>query len=118
MTEDSETLAALILGSDKFCAKIEAALGDFPPNAERDELRLKLGHSRNLLTDLQTLFNEDQLILKNPSVQTQFRILITNLLWVSFYARHHLDRKTFRLLVMVEYGFSFLLANRDQHLTD
>ena len=112
MKEDTETLTELMLHAEQFCSKVEQAIEDVTPTAERKELRTKLGQIRNHLVSLQELFNEGTLSLEGAAVRTEFRYLVTALLWVAYYARSAIDYKTFRRLVVIEHGFAYLLANR------
>jgi hypothetical protein len=112
MTEDSETLAELMLHADQFCSKIEAAMKDVAPNPEQEELRTKLGQCRAQLAHLQNVFDEEKLNIENPAVRADFRHLVMALMWVAFYARTALDFKTYRRLVMIESSFTYLLVSR------
>ena len=112
MKEDTETLAELMLHADQFCSKVEDAIEDVAPLADHSELRLKIGQIRNQLASLQELFNEGQLNIENATVRADFRQLVIALLWVAFYARTAIDYKTFRRLVIIEAGFTYLLATR------
>ena len=60
---------------------------------------------------LQTYHDEDQLMIANPSVRSDFRTLIMSLLWVAFRARTLVDYKLFRKLVQIESGFTYLLIS-------
>ena len=112
MKGDTETLAELMLHAEQFCSKVETDAEDVAPIAELKQLRTKLGQIRNQLGLLQELFNEGKLNIEDPAVRTGFRQLVTALLWAAFYARSAIDYKTFRRLVVIEYGFAYLLANR------
>jgi hypothetical protein len=112
MNEDTETLAELMLHADQFCSKVEAAAQDVAPNPEEKELRTKIGQCRNQLAYLQGVFNGNELKIENPEVRADFRQLIMALLWISFYARSAIDFRIFRMLVMIESGFTYLLVSR------
>ena len=112
MKEDTETLAELMLHADQFCSKIEAATKDVAPNAEEEELRPKIGQCRNQLAYLQELHNDGKLNIENPRVRADFRQLVMALMWVAFYARGAIDFRIFRMLVMIESGFTYLLVSR------
>jgi hypothetical protein len=112
MNEDTKTLPDLMLHADRFCSKIEETIKDIAPILEEQELRLKIGQCRNQLAYLQEIYNEGKLTIENPTVRADFRQLITALLWISFYARGAIDFKTFRMLVVIDFGFSYLLATR------
>ena len=112
MNEDSETLAELMLHADQFCSKIEAATGDVAPSPEEKELRTKIGQCRAQLTYLQNVFDDDKLNIENPAVRADFRHLVMALMWIAFYARTAIDFKLFRMLVMIESGFTYLLVSR------
>ena len=112
MSEDTETLAELMLHADQFCSKVEAATQDVAPNPEEKELRTKIGQIRNQLTELQEIFNDAKLSIENPRVRADFRQMVMALLWVAFYARSAIDFKTFRMLVRIESIFTYLLVSR------
>jgi hypothetical protein len=112
MNEDTETLAELMFHADRFCSKVENATQDVAPNPEEKELRTKIGQCRNQLAYLQELFNDGKLSIENPRVRGDFRQLVMALLWISFHARSAIDFKTFRMLVMIESGFTYLLVSR------
>jgi hypothetical protein len=112
MKEDTETLVELMFHAEQFCSKVEAATKDVAPNPEEKELRLKIGQCRNELAYLQALYNDGKLNIENPRVRADFRQLVLALLWVAFYARDAIDFRIFRMLVMIESGFSYLLVTR------
>jgi hypothetical protein len=112
MKEDTETLAELMLHADQFCSKVEDAIKDVAPILEEKELRLKIGQCRNQLAYLQEVFNDGKLNIENPTVRADFRQLVMALLWISFYARTAIDYRIFRMLVMIESSFTYLLVSR------
>src|SRR5437667_4900865 len=112
MNEDAETLAELILHAEQFCSKIEASMKDVAPSPEEKELRTKIGQCRAQLAYLQNVFDEDKLNIENPAVRGDFRHLVMALMWIAFYARTAIDFKLFRMLVMIESGFTYLLNCR------
>jgi hypothetical protein len=112
MNEDTETLGELMLHADQFCSKVEAATQDVAPNPEEKELRTKIGQCRNQLPYLQEVLNDGKLNIENPRVRDDFRQLVMALLWISFYARSAMDFRIFRILVMIESGFTYLLVSR------
>jgi hypothetical protein len=112
MKEDAETLAELMLHAEQFCSKVEEAIEDAPPIADRGELRLKIGQCKNQLAYLQEFYNAGNLSIENAEVRAIFRQLVTALLWIAFYARSVIDFRTFRMLVRVESGFAYLLVSR------
>jgi hypothetical protein len=112
MSEDTATLAELMLHADQFCSKIEAAMKDVAPNPEQEELGTKLGQCRAQLAHLQNVYDEDKLDIENPAVRADFRHLVMALMWVAFYARAAIDFKTYRRLVMIESSFTYLLVSR------
>jgi hypothetical protein len=112
MSEDTETLVELMLHAEQFCSKVDEATKDVAPIAEHGELRTKIGQIRNQLTELQEIFNDGKLSIENPRVRADFRQMVMALLWVAFYARSAIDFKTFRMLVRIESGFTYLLVTR------
>ena len=112
MSEDSETVAELMLHAEQFCSRVEEATKDVAPIAENGELRIKIGQIRNQLTELQEIFNDGKLSIENARVRADFRQMVTALLWVAFYARSAIDFKTFRMLVRIESIFTYLLVSR------
>ncbi len=112
MSDDTHTLAELMLHADRLCSRVEGLLNDAAPILEEEQLRLKLGQCRNLLARLQDIFNIDELSIENASVRAEFRLLVMALLWVAFYTRGLIDFKSFRMLVMIEAGFTYLLNGR------
>ncbi|HKR22406.1 MAG TPA: hypothetical protein VJS17_07425 [Pyrinomonadaceae bacterium] len=112
MSENTKTLAELMLHADQFCSKVETAIKDVAPILEEKELRLKMGQCRNQLACLQEIFNDGKLSIENPRVRADFRQLVMALLWVAFYARSAIDLRIFRMLVRIESGFTYLLVSR------
>lgn len=112
MKEDTETLAELMLHADQFCSKVEDTIKDVARIPEEKELRTKIGQCRNQLAYLQEVFNDGKLTIENPRVRAEFRQLILALLWIAFYTRSVIDFRIFRMLVMIESGFSYLLVSR------
>ena len=111
--EDTLTLTELLLHAEQFCRKVEAAAAVSTLTADEvAELRLKISQARNVLSLLQRAFEEDQLTIENTSVRANFRLLTLTLLWVAFGARHAIDHRAFRMLVMIESSFSYLLVTR------
>jgi hypothetical protein len=99
-----------MLHADQFCSRVEAVMKDVAPDSKEKELHAKLGQCRTQLAYLQNVFNENKLDIENPSVRADFRHLVIALLWVAFYARNAIDFKTFRMLVRIESGFTYLLV--------
>ena len=114
MSEDTETLAELMLHADRFCSKVEDAIKDVAPIPEEKDLRTKIGQCRNQLAFLQEVFNDGKLNIENARVRADFRQLVMALLWIGFYARNAIDFRIFRLLVMIESGFTHLLLSRQR----
>ena len=112
VTEDTETLAELMLHADQFCSKVEEATKDVAPIAEHSDLRIKIGQIRNQLAQLQEIFDDGKLSIENPRVRGEFRHLVIALLWIAFYARTAIDFRIFRMLVRIESGFTYLLVSR------
>lgn len=112
MSEDTETLAELMLHADQFCSKVEDATKDVAPISEEKELRAKIGQCRTQLAYLQEVFNDGKLSIENPSVRADFRQLVIALSWVAFYARTAIDFRIFRMLVRIQSGFTYLLVSR------
>ncbi len=79
---------------------------------KRKTCALKIGQCRNQLAYLQEVFNDGKLNIENPRVRADFRQLVMALLWISFYARSAIDFRIFRMLVMIESGFTYLLVSR------
>jgi hypothetical protein len=109
MTEETETLTAIMLQIDRFCSKVQTMIEDAPPDEDDQELKLKLGQAKSMLADLQAFYDKDQLRIDNAAVRTEFRFLVINLLWVAFRARRIIDRRTFRMLVVIEAAFTSVL---------
>ena len=112
MTEDTETLAELMLSAEQFCSKVEALIEDRAPARENEEVRLKISQCRAMLQHLQEVFDEDNLTIESHSVRADFRHLIMALLWIAFHAREIIDYKLFRKLVIIESSFTYLLVCR------
>ena len=118
MNDDTETLAAAMVQADRFCLRVHGLIADRPPDSDTAELRLKLNQSHAMLSDLQGFYNDGELNIENPSVRSEFRALITSLLWVSFRARKLLDYKTFRMLVSVENAIAIMLDRSSRDFPD
>jgi hypothetical protein len=111
--EETLTLAELFFHAERFCLRIESAVADSAPAPDDDEeLRLKIAQCRGLLSLLQKAFEEDELKIENASVLGNFWRLISTLMWVAFRARRALDHRIFRMLVLIESGFTQLLIAR------
>lgn len=109
VNEDTQLLAELMLQSEVFCSRVEAAAARQVEKADRDELRLKISQCRGAVSVLQRLYEADQLTIRNPSVRGTFRQLVMSLLWVTFRAGSLVDKKLFGKLVQIESGFTYLL---------
>lgn len=112
MTEDIETLAELLLAADQFCSQVEVAARGNPTNAEKNELRAKIGQCRTQLAHLQNVFDEHNLYIESASARADVRHLVMLLMWVAFHARSVIDYKLFRRLVVIESTFTYLLVTR------
>ena len=111
-SEEGWTLFEIILRAEQFCGRIESRARNKLKKAEEEEVRLKIGQCRNLLAELHKAYDEDNLKLENVCVKNQFRLLIMALLWVTFNARSLIDHKLFRMLVVIESSFTYLLIVR------
>jgi hypothetical protein len=98
-----------MLRSELFCSSIENRLHDLGPTEAFKEARLKIAQCRNALANLQSFFNEDELTIANGKVRADTRFLIMGMMWVAYHARDAMDFKTFRMVVLVESAFTFLL---------
>jgi hypothetical protein len=113
MRDDSVTLFELMLAAERACNAVEPArAGLVGVNPAEDELRLKIGQCRNLLTQLHRLYDQDRLRIDEAEVRGHFQHLVTALMWACFWSRERLDRKVFRMLVNVQFGFTYLLMAR------
>lgn len=113
---DVETLAALMLRAEIFCGSVETAMiRDSCPTINEDEARLKINQCRAILTRLQSLYENEQLTMSNPAVRGDVRYLIMALMWVAFHTRSIIEFKVFRMLLMIQSSFTFLLMT---HLTE
>lgn len=117
MAEDTETLFELMLTVDRFCSGVSSKLQDCS-TGEREELRLKLGQCIGAIARLREIYECDQLTVADSTVCAEVRQLILALMWVSFYARDIIDRRTFRLLVTIEAAFSYLLSDNFRSSTN
>ena len=112
--EDALTLAELLFHAERFCLRVESAMADSAGTSaeEIEELRLKISQCRGLLSLLQQFYEDDKLTIQNPAARGNFRVLVLTLMWVAFRARHALDYRTFRMLVLIESSFTYLLIMR------
>ena len=108
----AQTLAEMMFHAQRFCSKVEDAVKDAAPISQEEDLRIKIGQCRNQFVHLQKLFEDDKLNIENPRVRAEFRQRVMALLWISFYARSAIDFKTFRMLIMIESSFTYLLVTR------
>lgn len=112
---DIPTLAELLFHAEQFCLRVESGIADAAPNPEEDdELRLKIGQCRSVLSVLQEAFENDVLTIENASVRSNVRVLVMSLMWVAFYGRHCIDFRKFRMLVMIESTFTHLLMQNSR----
>jgi hypothetical protein len=110
VSEDTETLFEMMLTADRFCRAVASGLTDRAPGGQ-EELQLKLAQCAGGIKRLREYYDQDCLTIRNPVVRADVRQLILGLMWVAFYAREFVDRRTFRMLVMIEAAFSHLLAS-------
>ena len=101
----------LLLFADQFCLAIAAGSDDLTPGLERDELLLKLSQAREILSQLQEIFNTNRLELRTPRTASLLHALLCSLHWCAFYSRSVIDRSTFRRLMMVQAGFAGLVMS-------
>jgi len=112
MTDDEAALLPeLLLQSELICSSLEARIQDMPQGRDLDELRFKISQCRGTLSELQSLFNNGQLLLSHRPTAANFRQLVISLMWVLFYARTSVDFRLFRKLVGIESTLTFLLIN-------
>ena len=107
MKEDPETLFELMLSADRFCRIVREQLND---RCASEELRLKLAQSIGSVQRLRQLYERDELLIGNSVARAEIRQLLLSMMWVCFYARDSIDRKTFRLAVNVQATFTYLLS--------
>lgn len=108
--DDIETLAALMLRAEIFCGSVEAAMKRASCTTINEvEACLKINQCRAILTRLQSLYENEQLTISNPAVLEAARYLTMALMWVAFHTRYVLEFKLFRMLVMIQSSFTFLL---------
>ena len=112
MSDESLTLVEIMFRAEQFCGRIESRARSEMQKPEQEELRLKIGQCRTLLAELQKAYNEDELNLEHALVKGQFRLVIMTLLWITFHARNLIDHKLFRMLVVIESSFTYLLIVR------
>ena len=112
MTDDEAALLPeLLLQSELICSSLEARIQDMPQGRDLDELRFKISQCRGTLSELQSLFDNGQLLLSHRPTAANFRQLVISLMWVLFYARTSVDFRLFRKLVGIESTLTFLLIN-------
>ena len=99
-----------MLRSELFCSSVEKKLPDLGSSEASKEARVKIGQCRNVLARLQSFFDEDELTIANAEVRADTRFLVMGMMWVAYHARNVVDFKTFRMVVMVESAFTFLLV--------
>jgi len=104
-------LIELINRAEIFCSKVEAKLADVAPLATQDdvELRGKLGLCRNQIAYLQNLNDYN---IANTEIREGLRHLVITMMWIAFYARTAMDYKLYRMLVTVEWTFTYLLMQQ------
>ena len=110
MSEDTDILSELMLSSERFCRSVEKKLPDLGSIEASKEARIKIGQCRNILARLQSFFDEDELSIAEAKVRGDTRFLIMAMMWVAYHARNVIDFKTFRMVVMAESAFTFLLT--------
>ncbi len=111
MKEDTETLFEILLSADRICSKLEEASLDMAPSEDYVQLRTKLLECRAALRRLQGEYEQNKLTIVSSSIAEQFRHLMLYLLWVIFYSRAVIDRRTFRRFVVIHSAFTHLLLS-------
>jgi hypothetical protein len=107
------TLPELMFHAERFCNLIEAAIKDCAADPkEDDELRLKINTCRVILRDLQDAFDADELSVEKKLIRAHFRYLVISILWIAFRARRVVDYRLFRVVLMIEAGYTQILVNR------
>lgn len=110
---DTLTLVEILFHVEQFCSRIETAVFDCAPcPSDDEEMRLKLSQCRGLIDQLQQAYEEDRLSLENAFTRGHFRMLIMALMWVAYRGRRVLNHRLFRMLIMIESGFTYLLISR------
>ena len=98
--------------AEKFWATIDSVSKNVAPGQEPGQLHAKLGFCRTQLFHLQQLHDQSELTFENPQAREGFRHLIIGLMWLAFYAREVVTYKTYRMLVMIESSFAYVLFNK------
>lgn len=114
MTDETALLAELMLQAEVFCAEIESRSQDRRQIAFENDLLLKISQCRGALFRLQNCYDDDKLMISNPVVGAEFRVLVMALLWISFKAGPLVDFKLFRKLIQIESGFTYLLIKQNE----
>ena len=109
--EKISTLIEIVNRAEVFCSKVESRLPDIPPLEQRDRVALleKLGLCRN---QIEYLRSRHDFSIENPEVRESLRHLVTAMMWVAFYAGSAIDFKLYRMLLMVESTFTYLLLQQ------
>ena len=105
------TFVEIMRSAEKFCATIESVSKNVAPGREPEQFHAKLGFCRTQLFHLQQLHDQSELTVENPQTREGFQSLLIGLMWLAFYAREVVSYKTYRVLVMIESSFAYVLLN-------
>lgn len=112
MSEQLFPPTELMLYADQFCSRMQFGGKRVVLQADREELFLKIGQGRALISQLQAAFDQDNLGMESVLICEQFRCLVLTLHWVAFYGRTVIERSAFKKLILLEAGLSRLLIDQ------
>ena len=115
MNEETETLFEMMLCADRFCSEMENAADDLI-GKEREEFRLKISQCRGLLSQIESIYDKDELTIESGLACGYFRQLVMALMWAVYYSRRFVDFKLFRKLVVLESSFTYLLITHKERV--
>jgi len=102
-----------MLEADIFCSRVESSMAK-TRRLKDEELRLKIGHCREVLAYLQGLYEDGNLNIDSRSVPEAFRYLVKSLMLVTFHRRRRIDFDLFHQLVSIQENVTSLLIEHLQ----
>lgn len=109
MDDDAKLLTEMMLQAEVFCAQLAVkrqTMADFEASSQT---ALRINQCHAALSELQSIYEADELGARHPPTLAAFRRLVMSLMWAAFYAGSSVNHRLYRKLMQIESGFTFLL---------